>query len=300
MPNIRTPDERFAALPDFPFSPRYIDINGLRVHYVDEGAGRTVLCLHGEPTWSYLYRKVIPILARSSCRVIALDFVGFGRSDKLTEHEEYSFRLHQETVARFIRALDLEGITLIGHDGGAVFGLCVVAGEPDRFSRLVIMNTDLPTGSQPTNTMFETWKKFVTIEPDLPIALVIRSALAHGYKIPDDVVAAYEAPYPDETFKAGAATWPLLVPIRPDDPGAAEVRAARDALSTWTKPALLMFSDEDPIYAGASKQYRQAMPKLTNEMDIVIQNAGHFLLEEKGEEAARHILDFIDRTPDQP
>jgi haloalkane dehalogenase len=295
MPIIRTSEERFKSLPGFSFAPHYVEINGLRVHYVDEGKGDVILCLHGEPTWSYLYRKAIPLLSERH-RVIAMDFIGFGRSDKFTQTGEYSFDLFFRVLEGFIDKLNLGKITLVGQDGGALIGLNVAARQPGRFARLVAMNTDLPTGDGPLNIMFSNVRQLVEIEPDVPIGLIIRRGLAHGYRFTDEVIAAYEAPFPDEQSKAGAAAWPLLYPTAPDAPSAADMRRTRDALARWQKPALFMSGEEDPIYAGTHNQLRKLIPSAQKEPEIVIQQAGHFLLEEKGEEAARLILDFMKRT----
>jgi len=177
MPIFRTPEERFEDLPGFPFAPHYVEIDGLRIHYVDEGRGEVILCLHGLPAWSFLYRKVIPFLAAKH-RVIAMDFAGFGRSDKFTEAGEYTFRTHHDILVKFINALGLERITLVGLDGGADYGLWVAMEMPERFSRLVIMNTDLPTGDRPLNPMLSVFRQFVEIEPDVMVGHIIRPALA--------------------------------------------------------------------------------------------------------------------------
>ena len=236
MSVLRTPDERFNNLPDFPFRPRYLQVGGLRIHYIEEGSGEIILCLHGAPTWSFLYRKMIPILS-AKYRVIAMDFVGFGRSDKFTDRDDYSFQMHTDTLAGFINALNLKNITLVVHDWGGLIGLPLACRKPEVFERLVIMNTGLPTAednvSEERTNAFLAWRQFAETTPDLPIGQVIRMGTAHGDLIPPEVIAGYEAPFPDITYKAGASIWPLLVPIHSGAPGAAEMRFARDALSKW-------------------------------------------------------------------
>jgi haloalkane dehalogenase len=294
MPVIRTPEDRFKDLPDFPFQPHYLDIDDLRIHYLDEGEGQVILCLHGEPSWSYLYRKMIPVLSKNH-RVLAMDFVGFGRSDKFTERSEYSFQMHHDTIIRFIRTLKLEQITLVVQDWGGLLGLTVASEMPELFTRLVIMNTGLPTGDEPMGKGFMRWREFASSSTDLPVGLVIQNGTAERALKPE-IVAAYESPFPDVTYKAGAMIFPLLVPISPDDPGAAEMRRAREVFSHWRKPVLVMFSDKDPITRGGDIFFRTLIPGTKGQSEIVIHNAGHFLQEDKGEEIAQHIVDFIART----
>ncbi|MEW9052918.1 MAG: haloalkane dehalogenase [Neobacillus sp.] len=296
MAIIRTPEERFLNLSNYPFKPNYVDINDARVHYVDQGSGEVILCLHGEPSWSYLYRHMIPPLSQYF-RVIAPDFIGFGRSDKFTEPEEYSFEMHMNTLSSFIESLQLEQITLVVQDWGGLIGLGVLADMPERFARVVIMNTGLPTGETPPTKGFLTWRKYAERTTDLPVGQIIRRSLAPGNELPEDVIAAYDAPFPTEEYKAGAQVWPLLVPINIDDPGAAQMRKAKEVLQNWNKPAFVAFSDSDPITRGGDRFFKKIIPTADREPEVVIEQAGHFLQEEKGNEIAEHIIAFVKRNP---
>jgi len=291
---MRTPDERFHSLPDFPYQPHYIEINGLRMHYVSEGAGDPILCLHGEPTWAYLYRKMIPMLAQVGC-VIAPDLIGFGRSDKLPHREDYSVALHAKQVTDFITQLDLRNVTLVCQDWGGLLGLPMVAEMPGRFARVVVMNTFIPTGDEQPSDGFLRWRGFAAKQTDMDIGFVVQSGCVS--KLAPEVIAAYNAPFPEASYKAGAHQFPLLVPITPDDPASEWMRKTRTFFSTWTKPALVMFSDSDPVTRGGEKFFRRLIPSAQNEPEIMIAQAGHFLQEDKGEEIAEQIKQFIERRP---
>lgn len=301
MPVVRTPDSRFADLPDFPYEPHYVEVAGLRMHYIDEGGKgepypEIFLCLHGEPTWAFLYRKMIPTLAARG-RVIAPDLIGFGRSDKYTERSEYSFQMHRDMLAGFLEALDLTGLTLICQDWGGLIGLRLAAEMPERFARLVIMNTGLPTGEEQMTDGFRRWREFAEKAEDLPVGFIMQRTLIGGAEADPRVIAAYEAPFPDASYKAGAMVFPLLVPVTPDDPGSAGMRNAREVLATWTKPVQVMFADGDPITRGGDRFFRKLIPAAQQQPEIVIRGASHFLQEDSGEEIAQHIVEFVDRTP---
>jgi len=294
MDVIRTPDERFENLSEYPFTPNYMDIEGLRIHYVDEGEGETIVCLHGEPTWSYLYRKIITALS-DDYRLVAPDFVGFGRSDKLSEEGDYTFSLHLKTLEGFMAGLGLADMTLVVQDWGGMIGLRFAVLHEELVSRLVILNTGLPTGKKPGEAFLQ-WQDFVRNTPDLPIDLVMQMGVYNKDLLTDEVMAGYLAPFPDAASKAGARAWPLMVPVAEDQPVAAENRATRQGLEQWKKPALVMFSDKDPISAGADEFFRKLIPTAGDQPPVTIADAGHFLQEEKGEEIADHIRAFIART----
>ncbi len=295
MTILRTPDSRFENLPDYDFAPHYIDVGDTRMHYVDEGEGEIILCLHGEPTWSYLYRHLITPLSEHY-RVIAPDLIGFGKSDKYSELDDYSYTMHMEKLTTFIESLDLTNITLICQDWGGLLGLSLAATLGERFARLVVLNTFLPTGEETPSEGFLQWRAFTErIGTKIQVGRLIAGTIT-SYTLSKDIIAAYDAPYPDNSYKAGAAIFPLLVPISPDDPGAKEMKAARATLSQWQKPVLVMFSDSDPILGGAIKFFRRLFPTAGDQPEITIEGAGHFLQEEKGAEIAGHVHDFMQRT----
>jgi haloalkane dehalogenase len=285
---FRTPDERFADLPGYGFEPRYAEVNGLRMHYVDEGEGSPVVCFHGEPSWAYLYRRMLPPLVAGGHRVVCPDLVGFGRSDKPTDLAWYSYDRHCEQVAGALETLDLSGATVVVQDWGGPIGLRWAVEHADRVDRLVILNTGLFTGR--VSKGFLQWRAFAEQNPDLPVGAILQGATATD--LPAEVVAAYEAPFPTVESKAGAATFPLLVPVDADAPGAAEMGAVTDALSRWDEPALVAFSDADPIFPfpRAGQAFVDLMP--TVEEQVRIEGGGHFLQEDRGERIAERILEW--------
>jgi haloalkane dehalogenase len=292
---LRTPDERFANLPGYPFAPHYAEVGGgLRMHYIDEGSGDPILCIHGEPSWSYLYRKMVPPLSKVG-RVIAVDLIGFGRSDKPVGKESYTYALHHDALVTLIKQLNLKRITLVCQDWGGLLGLPIATEMPDRFSRLVIMNTGLPTSGKPLSPAFMAWKAFATRSNDLAVGQVLQNATVSD--LSPEVVAAYDAPYPDASYKGGALQFPNLVPVSEDAEALPHMRRAAEALKEWSKPALVMFSDKDPVTAGGDRFFRAAIPSARQEPEITIHDAGHFLQEDKGEEIAVHIVEFIKRRP---
>ena len=292
MENLRTPDSWFANLPGYPFQPHYTEVDGLRIHYVDEGppSAPPILCLHGEPSWSYLYRKMIPVFVAAGFRAIAPDLVGFGRSDKPARREDYTYQRHVEWMKGLLAAIDLREATLVCQDWGGLIGLRLVAEEPDRFVAVAAANTFLPTGDEPASEAFLAWQKFSQETPEFPVGGIV--AMGSATELPPAVVAAYDAPFPEERFKAGARQFPLLVPIRPDDPASAANRRAWDRLCEWRKPFLTAFSDSDPITRGADVILRERIPGTAGQPHTTIVGAGHFLQEDKGEELARVIVEW--------
>jgi haloalkane dehalogenase len=295
---LRTPDDRFASLPGFPFHANLVSIpdsedGELRVHYLDEGpAGADpVLLMHGEPSWCYLYRKMMPIIAKAGHRAVAPDLIGFGRSDKPVRRQDYTYQRHVDWMHTFINALDLKNITLVCQDWGGLIGLRLVAEQPDRFARVVAANTFLPTGDQPVGEAFMRWQRFSQETPNFNVGRIVNGGCISD--LPPDVIAAYDAPFPDDTYKEGARQFPLLVPTSPNDPAAAANKSAWEGLRKWTKPFLTAFSDSDPVTRGAERLLQGQIPGAGSQPHTTIVGAGHFLQEDKGEDLARVVVKFI-------
>jgi haloalkane dehalogenase len=294
MRTVRTPEERFAGLPDFAYPPRYADVGGLRLAYTEAGPadGEPVLLLHGEPSWSFLYRRVMAVLAEAGLHAIAPDLIGFGRSDKPAEIADHSYARHVEWIREFaFDRLDLRGLTLVGQDWGGLIGLRLTAEHPDRFARVVAANTGLPTGDQP---MPEVWLRFrdvVRTAPRLQIARLVQSGCQRTLSGAE--LAAYDAPFPDESFMAGPRAMPGLVPTSPDDPAAPANRAAWRQLAAWDKPFLVAFSDRDPITGAMAPVLKRTVPGAAGIVHPVIEGAGHFLQEDAGEQFGAVIAGFV-------
>lgn len=302
MQVLRTPDDRFEDLPGFPFEPHYVEIpdgdgGTLRVHHVDEGdpGGPVVLLLHGEPSWSYLYRHMIPVLVDAGMRAVAPDLVGFGRSDKPASRTDYTYARHVAWLeAHVIDALDLRDITLVCQDWGGLLGLRLVAAHPDRFARVVAANTFLPTGDRHPGEAFLNWQRFSQEVPQLPVGTIVNGGCTTD--LPPEVIAAYDAPFPDESYKEGARQFPTLVPTSPEDPEAPANRAAWESLKAYDKPFLCAFSDQDPITAGSERVLKQLVPGAADQPHTTIEGGGHFLQEDRGPQLAQVVIDLIQRT----
>ncbi|WP_395656792.1 haloalkane dehalogenase [Nocardioides sp.] len=299
MKVLRTPDERFESLPGFGFAAHYAHVpdgdgGTLRMHYLDEGPadGPVVLLMHGEPSWCFLYRTMIPVLADAGLRCIAPDLVGFGRSDKPTERDDYTYARHVEWVrSLLLDVLDLHDVTFFGQDWGGLVGLRVVAENPDRFARVAIGNTGLPTGLEPITDAFLQWQEFSQTTPNFDVGVIVSMGAAEP--MPPEVVDAYNAPFPDDSYKAGARVFPTLVPTSPEDPASAANLAARAVFEAWEKPFLLLFSDQDPVTRGADRWFAQHVPGAAGQPHTTIGGAGHFLQEDRGPEVARHLVAFV-------
>jgi haloalkane dehalogenase len=296
MEALRTPDARFANLPGHPFAPHYLDVGGLRIHYVDEGpqAASPVLLLHGEPSWSYLYRKMIPLITAAGHRAIAPDLVGFGRSDKPVRRDDYTYQRHVDWMRAVVEGLDLRDVTLVAQDWGGLIGLRLAAEDERRFARIVVANTFLPTGDVDPGPAFRAWREFSQTTPDFHVGGIVRGGCVTD--LPPEIVAAYDAPFPDDRYKAGARQFPMLVPATPDDPAAVPNRKAWEVLARWRKPFLTAFSDQDPITRGGDAFFQNTVPGAAGQPHTTITGAGHFLQEDQGEVLGRVVVDFLART----
>jgi len=289
----RTPEERFAALPAYPFAPHHVEVDGVRIHHLDEGppGAAPVLLLHGEPSWSYLYRSAVPIIAAAGHRVVAPDLVGFGRSDKPVRREEHTYQRHVDWMRSLVEQLELRDITLVCHDWGGLIGLRLVAEHADRFARVVATNTGLPTGDVPMPEIWHVFRQHTQQAPELHVGGLVASGCVT--RLPADVIAAYDAPFPDESYKAGPRQMPLLVPITPDDPSAAANRSAWEQLARFRRPFLCAFGDSDPITRGAAPLLQSTVPGARGQPHTTVAGAGHFLPEDRGTELGGIVVDFI-------
>lgn len=300
MKTLRTPDSRFVGLPDYPFPPHYTTIRDadgteLRLHYVDEGPrdAAPVLMLHGEPSWSFLYRGMITGLVAKGHRAVAPDLIGFGKSDKPTEQSDYTFERHVRWMSDWLTAMKLENITLFCQDWGGLIGLRLVAAFPGRFARVVVGNTGLPIGAGMTDG-FKQWLNFSQSVPELPIGEILAMGTKNG--LSDAVKAAYVAPFPDETYKAGARRFPALVPVTPEHASVAENKAAWEVLSRFNKPFLTAFSDSDPVTKGGERIFQERVPGTKGQPHMIVKDAGHFLQEDASGELVDVIHRFITST----
>ncbi len=303
MQALRTPDDRFTNLAGYGFAPHYAEVADgegatLRVHYVREGDpdASLVLLMHGEPSWSYLYRTMIPVLTAAGLQVVAPDLVGFGRSDKPSERSDYTFARHVEWMRELLfDRLDLREVTLVGQDWGGLIGLRLVGEHPDRFARVVAANTFLPTGDTDPGEAFFAWQRFSQEVEVFPTGGIVKGGCVTD--ISDEVRAAYDVPFPDESYKAGARQFPMLVPSRPDDPAHDANVAAWVGLEAFDRPFLCAFSDSDPITRGADRNLKERIAGAQGRPHTTIIGAGHFLQEDKGEELAKVVVDFVASTP---
>lgn len=296
MEILRTPDERFHNLPGYNFAPHYVEVDSIRIHYLDEGSinAEPVLLMHGEPSWSYLYRKMIPIITAAGYRAIAPDLVGFGRSDKPLLREDYSYQRHMDWMAGLLAALDLRQITLVCQDWGGLLGLRLAAEHEARFARIVAANTGLPTGDTPMSAAFFAWQKYSQTTPNFHVGGIVKGGCVT--ELTPEIIAAYDAPFPADRYTAGARQFPLLVPTTPDDPASQANRQAWQVLTHWEKPFLTAFSDSDAVTHGGERVFQKLVPGAQGQPHTTITGAGHFLQEDKGEELAHVVVDFMSKT----
>jgi haloalkane dehalogenase len=291
---LRTPEARFAALPDFPYEPHYVEMGGLRMAYIDEGPrdAAPVLLMHGEPTWSYLYRKMIPDLVAAGHRVLAPDLIGFGRSDKPTRKADYSYYNHVQWMVAWMEAVDLQNATLFCQDWGSLLGLRMLTHSPERFARACLANGGLPTGGiGPVPKAFRIWRAFSLYSPWFPIGKIVNSGCV--IKLSPAEIAAYDAPFPGRRYKVAARLFPSFVPTEPHDPERERNEQAWEVLKKWQKPFLTLFSSRDPITRGGDKVFLKNVPGAENQPHATTRGAGHFLQEDKGPELAQQLHQWI-------
>ncbi len=297
---LRTDEARFAGVPDFPYKPRYTVVGGLRIAHIDEGPrdAPVVLLMHGEPAWSFLYRKMIPVLLQAGFRVIAPDLVGFGRSDKPTRAADYSYLNHVLWMTAWMEANDLQQVTLFCQDWGSLIGLRLAAAAPERFDRIVLANGGLPTGTTPVPRAFRIWRAFARYSPWFPIGRIVKAGCVDG--LTPQEMAAYDAPFPTRRHRLGARRFPALVPTTPDDPERERNEAAWAVFQRWEKPFLTLFSNRDPVTRGGHRIWHARVPGAQGQPHAVTRGAGHFLQEDRGVEVAQAIVAFIEATPLTP
>ncbi len=291
MEILRTPEECFSTVPDFPYAPVYTDVGGLRMAHVEAGGGAPVLMLHGEPTWSFLYRKMIPVFAAAGFRALAPDLIGFGRSDKPAAVGDYSYANHVSWTRTWLEALDLREITLVCQDWGSLIGLRLAAEHPDRFSRILVANGFLPVADRPPPPAFRIWRAFARYTPVFPTGRIVQAGTVS--RLEPAVLAAYEAPFPSERHKAGARAFPRLVPTHVQDPAVPANRAAWQALGQWQKPFLTAFGKKDPILGWADRILRRHVPGARGQPHRDLADAGHFVQEDAGPELAALAVDWL-------
>ena len=292
MDFVRTPETRFDRLLDYPFDPHYLEVDGLRMHYVDEGPteANPILMMHGEPSWSYLYRHMIPVCAAAGHRVVAPDLIGFGKSDKPTAIDDYSYQQHMDWMQSFLDQTGMTDITLVCQDWGSLIGLRLAAENPDRFRAIVVGNGMLPTGDQPMPQAFRIWKNFAMHSPWFPVGRIVQ--LGTDRTLTRAELAAYEAPFPSAEFKAGARAFPKLVPTAPGTPDSEANKAAWQVLERWKKPFITCFSSGDPITRGGDRHMQRRIPGAHGQPHITLRG-GHFLQEDSPEDFARIIIDAL-------
>jgi haloalkane dehalogenase len=287
---LRTPEARFANLPDFAYTPHYTEIGGVRIAHIDEGPrdAPIVLLMHGEPTWSFLYRKMIPVLLDAGMRVVAPDLVGFGRSDKPANKSDYSYLNHVQWMSAWLQAKDLQNVTLFCQDWGSLIGLRMVAEAPERFARIVLANGGLPTGMEEVPRAFKIWRAFSRYSPWFPIGRIVKTGCVAG--LSPEEVAAYDAPFPSRRYKVAARLFPGFVPTTPQDPERQNNERAWELFKRWDKPFLTLFSSRDPVTRGGHKVWQELVPGAQGQAHAITRQAGHFLQEDKGVEVAHAIV----------